>query len=141
MPRPRWGQVRRFCQLQGYSERLTDHYYYDKMLPDGSHPGTKVSRGKDGEELRPGRWHEVWRHQLRLASEDEFWRGLEGQPVAYNIPPTPEPSTPLPGYLVRHLRDVLHYPPERIAATSRAEAEALIYEHYRRDLSEPIDDS
>jgi len=138
--RPRWGQVRRFCEVQGYSERLTDHYYYDKVLPDGSRSGTKVSLGQDGEELRPGRWQEVWRHQLRLASEDEFWRGLEGQVVAYDIPSTPDEQAPLPDYLLRHLRDALHYSDERIVTISRAEAEALLYEHYSRDLSEPIDD-
>ena len=141
MPRPRWGQIRRFCQVHGYSERLTDHYYYDKVLPAGSRSGTKVSLGKDGDEVRPGRWHEVWRRQLRLASEDEFWRGLDGQPVTYDIPPTAEPPTPLPDYLLRHLREVLHYSEQQIASTTRAEAESLVYEYYSRDLSQPIDET
>jgi hypothetical protein len=136
--RPRWGQVRRFCEAQGYSERLTDHHYYDKILPDGSRSGTKVSLGKDGEELRPGRWQEVWRHQLRLAREDEFWRGLEGQVVAYDIPSTPDEQAPLPDYLLLYLRDVLHYSDERITATSRDKAEALLYAYYSRELSDPF---
>lgn len=46
---------------------------------------------------------------------------------------------PLPDYLLRHLRDALHYSDDRIAAISRAEAEALLCEYYSRDLSEPID--
>jgi hypothetical protein len=53
----------------------------------------------------------------------------------------PDEPKPLPDYLMRHLRDVLHFSDEQIAATSRADAEALIYEHYSRDLSQPTNDS
>lgn len=123
--RPRWEQVRRFCALQAYRETRTDHYYYDKVLSDGSTSGTKVSFGKDGEEVPPGLWKRVWSLQLRLSSEDEFWKGLDGQPVQYNIPPASEPAAPLPGYLVRFLRDVLYWPEDHIAAITREQAQDL----------------
>ena len=87
------------------------------------------------------RWNQVWRHQLRLASEDEFWRGLAGQSVAYAISPQLEPATPLPHYLVRHLRDVMYYSEEQIAVTSRDEAQALLNAYYSHELSEPNDDA
>jgi hypothetical protein len=91
--------------------------------------------------VRPGLWHQVWSRQLRLASEDEFWRGLDGQSVAYAIPPPAEPPTPLPDYLLRHLRGVLHYSDEQIAVTSRDEAQALLNEYYSQELSQPADDA
>ncbi len=137
MARPTWGQVRRFCTVQGYHQTRTDHDYFDKALPDGSSSGTKVSFGRDSEQLPAGLWRRVWRHQLRLKSEGDFWRGLEGAPVTYDIPPTPEPATPLPPYLARFLRDILHYTEEQIAATTRKAAQDLLNAHYASELREP----
>jgi len=59
MPRPRWAQVRRFCQLQGYSEKSTDHWYYDKTLLEGVQSRTKVSFGHEGEQVPPEFWRRV----------------------------------------------------------------------------------
>lgn len=129
--------MRRFCEAQGYQETRTDHYYYDKALPDGSTSGTKVSFGSDGQHVPAGLWTRVWRHQLRLAGEAEFWRGLEGQAVAYGLPPSLEPETPLPGYLSHFLRTVLHYSEEQIAATTREEAQRLLNAHYASELRGP----
>lgn len=134
MPRPRWGQVRRFCELQGYRESRTTHYFYDKVLPDGSTSGTMVSFGRDGEAVPSEMWTRVWRRQLRLRDEEDFWRGLEGGAVEYDMPPTPEPATPLPAYLTRFLRDTLHYSEERIASLSREEAQGLLNEYYAGEL-------
>ena len=134
--RPRWGQVRRFCQVQGYRETKTDHWYYDKALPDGSSSGTKVSLGTDGDDVPPSLWTLVWRHQLRLANEEEFWHGIEGNAVRYDIPPTPDPPQPLPPYLDRFLRGTLHYTDTQVAATTRHEAQQLLNEYYSRELSQ-----
>ena len=139
MPRPRWGQVRRFCQVQGYVETVSDHWYYDKMLPGALRSHTRVSFGHEGEQVPPELWRRVWYHQQRLKTEDDFWRGLRGEPVDYNVPPAPAPAVPLPDYLVRHLRDVRHYPPERIAATTFEEAQALLNDYYAHGLAEPDD--
>lgn len=76
MPRPKWGQVREFCRNQGYIETHTDHFHYLKVLPDRSTSGTMVSFGVDGEDVPSQMWQQVWRRQLRLAAEDEFWKGL-----------------------------------------------------------------
>jgi hypothetical protein len=137
MPRPDWGQVRDFCKKHGYEEeRDADHWYYDKVLSDGKSSWTKISHGKDAVQVPKNLWTLVYRHQLRLRSEDDFWRGLNGDPFQYDIPPLPEPGEPLPEYLVRHLRTVRHFTDEQVAATSRQEAERFLLEHYSRELIE-----
>src|SRR5262245_21645298 len=114
---PRWRDVQDFCRKQGYKETFTDHYHYLKVLPDGSTSGTMVSMGKEGDEIPSQMWSLVWRRQLRLASEDDFRRGLLRETVRYAIPPVSEPAQPLPSYLQRFLRDVLHRTDEEIAGT------------------------
>ena len=74
---------------------------------------------------------------MKLATEEEFWNGLDGRTVQYEIPPTPEPQLPLPEYLPRHLRDELHWPEERIAETTRDEAQELLNAWYARELLDP----
>ncbi len=136
MPRPRWEQVRRFCLLQGYTETRTDHYYHDKVLPDGSSSGTKVSFGKERQEVPPELWTRVWSRQLRLRDEGEFWRGLAGAAVGFASSPISGPATPLPAYLVRFLEHTLRYSDEQIAATSREQAQQLLNQHYAAELQE-----
>src|SRR5712692_440612 len=122
---PRWGQVREFCQWQGYRETRTDHYRYVKVLSDRSTLGTMVSMGSDGDEVPSRMWTVVWRHQLRLAAEEEFWKGLQGDEVhdvTSTIPPTVEP---MPPYLVRFLKSVLHRTDPEIAGLTRDEAQSL----------------
>lgn len=80
-------------------------------------------------------WPRIWKRQLRLRTEDEFWRGIDGAPVTYDVPPAPEPSQQLPEFLARHLREDRRLPDEVIAATSREQAQQLLnawYSH-RRD--------
>ncbi|MFI5274772.1 MAG: hypothetical protein ACHQ4H_17210 [Ktedonobacterales bacterium] len=139
MPRPRWREVRHFCLTQGYVETVSDHWYYDKMLPGAHRSHTKVSFGHEGEQVPARMWKLVWFHELRLASEDDFWRGLKGETVAYDVPPSLAPPAPLPDYLVRHLRDVRHYTTEQIAATTPEEAQALLNAYYSGELAEPDD--
>lgn len=83
--RPTWGQVREFCHRLGYRETRTDHFHYIKVLVDRSTSGTMVSMGADADDVPAQMWTMVWRHQLRLASEDEFWKGLRGEPVQYVV--------------------------------------------------------
>jgi hypothetical protein len=135
--RPTWGQVRQFCIAQGYKETRSTHFFYTKVLADRRGSRTMVSFGVDGETIPSELWRLVWRRQLLLVSEEEFWNGLDGGPVQYDIPPTPEPQQPLPDYLQRHLRDVLHWPEERIAQTTRDEAQELLNAWYARELRDP----
>ncbi len=131
--------MRRFCQVQGYVETVSDHWYYDKMLPDALRSHTKVSFGSEAEQVPPELWRRVWFHQLRLKTEDDFWRGLDGGTVTYDVPPAPATIVALPDYLARHLRDVRHYTADQIAATTSDEAQALLNDYYARDLAEQDD--
>jgi hypothetical protein len=63
--------------------------------------------------------------------------GLDGTPVSYDIPPTPQPSLPFRPYLVQFLRDVLHYSDEEIADTDPDEDQRLLNAHYSKKLLEP----
>jgi len=131
---PRWGQVQQFCEIQGYKRSETDHTHFSKPLPDRTTPGTMISHGKDGQTITPSTWQRVWKHQLRLLSEDEFWKGLEGEPVQYDVSPTLEVPQFLPDYLQLFLRDKLHYDGGQIARLSRDEAQVLMDEYYRREI-------
>jgi hypothetical protein len=135
--RPTWAQVRQFCMVQGYQERRGDHDRYIKVLASQDTSGTMISHGVDSQTVPSQMWRKVWSQQLRLLNEDELWRGLEGQSVQYDIPPTPEPQQPLPDYLQRHLREVLRWPEDRIATTARDEAQGLLNNWYARELREP----
>lgn len=135
--RPTWGQVRQFCIAQGYEERRGDHDRYIKVIAARFTSGTMISHGADNETVPSQMWRLVWKRQLLLVSEEEFWKGLDGHPVQYDVPPPPEPQRPLPEYLQRHLRDVLHWPEDRIAQTRRDEAQELLNAYYASHLQEP----
>lgn len=134
MPHPKWRQVRRFCAAQGYEQDEGDHTRFIKLRPDGSSSGTMISHGKEGADVPSNLWKLVWQKQLRLASEDEFWRGLDGAPARYDIPPMPEVNAPLRPYQERFLREMLHYSDEAIAATTPEEAQRLLDAHFARSL-------
>ncbi len=134
MPRPKWRQVRQFCEAQGYERDEGDHTRFIKPLPDRSSSGTMISHGKEGTDIPANLWKLVWQKQLRLASEDEFWKGLDGAPARYDIPPAPEPEPRLRPYQERFLREILHYSGEAIAATTPEEAQRLLDAHHARSL-------
>ncbi|HEV8639317.1 MAG TPA: hypothetical protein VG370_34345 [Chloroflexota bacterium] len=129
--------MREFCLKQGYKESRTDHVHYTKVLRDGSTSGTMVSMGVDNQEVPRGMWTLVWRRQLRLQGEAEFDKGLRGEAVRYAIPLEPEPAVPLPSYLLRFLRDVLHLTAEEIATISREDAQDRLNAYYSGELREP----
>jgi len=83
-------------------------------------------------------WSRVWRRQLRLAGDEEFWKGLRGDSVQYAVSPVEERVEPLPTYLVRFLRDVLRRSDEEIAATTREKAQNELNAYYARELRNQI---
>lgn len=132
--RPTWGQVRQFCRKQGYKETRTDHFHYLKVLADHSTSGTMVSMGVDGDEVPAQMWGMVWRRQLRLAAEEELWKGLRGEEVTYALSPQSVAAAPLPTYLTRFLKDTLRFTDAQIAATTREEAQQRLNEYYATEL-------
>lgn len=135
MPRrPTWNDLRRFCERQQFAHRSGDHDFYDKRLALGVNASTKISHGKTTEQISANLWGNIWKRQLRLANEDEFWRGLAGDFPRYDVPPIPTVAEPLPDYLRQFLTDVLHYDEMRIAATDRETAQRLLNAHYSGQL-------
>lgn len=45
---PSWRELKRFCERDGWElYKDTDHYFYRKIMEDGSLKRTKISKGKD----------------------------------------------------------------------------------------------
>ena len=65
---PRWKELKRFCERDGWElYKDTDHYYSRKLLPDGTVLRTKVSRSSG--EIRPHMWQEILKKQLKVTQE------------------------------------------------------------------------
>ncbi len=76
MKTPTWGEIERFCRLDGWREaRRSGHVFFEKVLPDGAVLQTHRSLSKR-KTMSPGRFKAILRYQLKV-SEEEFWRVLE----------------------------------------------------------------
>ncbi len=135
MPIPEKRELKRFCEIDGWEETQTkspDHTRYRKKLPDGSILRTKVSHGRGPACDDPGLWTQIWRHQLALRSQAEFWETLDtGSPALRGTDPTPAARKPqMPAWLFEYLIHRIGLPEDEVCAMSEAEAT----EHYLRDI-------
>ena len=82
MRTPTWGEIERFCRVDGWREtRRTDHVFFERTLADGTVLQTHRSFASD-KTMSPGRFKAILRNQLHV-SADDFWRALDtGGPVA-----------------------------------------------------------
>lgn len=107
MPIPDKKDVKRFCALDGWEETKAvspDHHRYRKRLDDGTVLRTRVSLGRGPICHAPALWAKVWRHQLGLSSEDEFWEVLKSrQPARRGAPAAPPPEPQMPAWLFEAL--------------------------------------
>lgn len=132
MPIPDKRDVRRFCELDGWEETQAtrpDRDRYRKRLANGTLLRTKVSHRRGSIVRNPGLWTKVWRHQLGLESEDQFWEVLTTRKPAPRGEPTPEPLEPqMDAWLFEAL--VLTYGVEesKVRAMDAEEALALYLE-------------
>ena len=135
MRTPAWGEIERFCRIDGWQEsRRTDHVFFEKTLADGTVLRTHRSFA-GGKTMSPGRFKAILRNQLRV-SEEDFWRALEtGEPAARPTKPV-EAEPGLPAYLVRVLKIELRLSETEIAELAPAEAERLVYEHWSQPGSD-----
>lgn len=129
MPQPSHPDLRRFCEVDGWEEttrgrRNPDHTRYRKVLDDGRVLRTKVSHGRGSIE-DPGLWSRIWRDQLALDSEDEFWQALRAKrPVDRSTAaPAPPIGPSKPGWLVNSLIFIAGLPEEEVERLSVEEAE------------------
>ena len=136
MPQPKFSDSRRFCQIDGWEEtkgasgKRGDHFRYRKVLEDGRLLRTKASHSDD-ELGDPSLWRRIWRDQLGLESDDQFWEALEsGKPVDRGQP-APAPAGPsLPGWLVENLIRKVGMSPEEVAQLTEQEASDRLNEFY-----------
>jgi len=65
---PRWRELKRFCENDGWElYKDTDHYYYRKIDEDGTIRRTKVSKGSG--EIHSHMWKSILKNQLQVTKE------------------------------------------------------------------------
>ena len=65
---PKWKELKRFCDKDDWElYRDTDHYYYQKIMSDGTVKRTKVSKGSG--EIHAYMWKEILKKQLQVSQE------------------------------------------------------------------------
>ncbi len=143
MPQPRFDDLRRFCELDGWTKKSTvrrgegDHTRYEKRLEDGTILRTRASHSNEqiGD---PSLWRRIWRDQLGLESEDEFWRVLETREPASRPSTQPQPpeGPSLPGWLVETLIRQAGLPIEQVKGLTEEEARRRLHEFW----SQPRED-
>ncbi len=110
LPQPRFSDIRRFCEIDGWEELgrtrggTGDHWRYRKVLGDGTVLRTRASHS-DEQIGDPGLWQRIWKHQLGLDSEEQFWDTLQtGQPVTRETDQPTAPAGPsIPAWVVQGL--------------------------------------
>lgn len=110
MPQPRFSDIRRFCQIDGWEELgrvrggTGDHWRYRKILPDGTVLRTKASHSNE-QIADPHLWQRIWRDQLGLEREEQFWEALRsGDPVPRTGQTPSRPSgASIPAWIVQGL--------------------------------------
>lgn len=128
MPQPRYSDLRRFCEIDGWEEvtkgrRAPDHTRYRKILDDGRILRTKVSHGRGSIE-DPSLWKRIWRDQLGLENEGQFWEALSTRKPVARGPSRPGPPAgpSKPGWLVNSLIFVVGLSDEEVSAMSEEDA-------------------
>lgn len=89
MPVPDKKDLRRFCELDGWEKTKAtspDHDRYRKTLENGDILRTRVSHGRGPACDDPALWNRIWRYQLALQSEAEFWEVLRTRRPAGRSP-------------------------------------------------------
>jgi len=73
---PRFGDLKRYCDKNGWVMiRNTDHWYYERVLIDGTVLRTKISHAIS-KEIPKNLWERIRQKQLQI-SETSFWQGLK----------------------------------------------------------------
>ncbi|SFI84654.1 hypothetical protein SAMN05421852_102212 [Thermoflavimicrobium dichotomicum] len=66
---PTGKELKRYCERDGWELiKVTDHYYFQKVLDNGEVLMTKVSMGSG--EIRKNLWRQILKKQLRITQEE-----------------------------------------------------------------------
>jgi hypothetical protein len=126
VPVPDKKDLRRFCELDGWEQTEAtspDHDRYRKTLGNGDILRTRVSHGRGPACDDPALWSRIWRHQLALASEAEFWKVLHTRQLADRGAPTAAPQqSGLPPWLFEFLVNVVGLPENDVLEMTEDEA-------------------
>lgn len=72
---PKFKDLKRYCERNGWVLiRNTNHWYFEKVLADGTVLQTKVSHATH-KEIPATIWKMILRKQLKI-TEEEFWNNL-----------------------------------------------------------------
>jgi hypothetical protein len=137
VPQPRFDDIRRFCELDGWTKKATvrkgegDQARHEKRLADGTILRTRASHTNEQIGDR-SLWRHIWRDQLGLNSEEEFWRVLETRRAADR--PGDEPARPegasLPGWLVDALIRQVGLPLGEVRELNEQQARERLHEFW-----------
>jgi len=65
---PSWRDLKSFCGHDGWElYRTTDHFYFQKLMPDGTLKMTRVSMGSG--EIPSRLWQQILKRQLQVDQE------------------------------------------------------------------------
>ena len=65
---PSWSDLKHFCERDGWElYKQTDHWYYQKLMPDGTLKRTKVSMGTG--KIKRNLWQQIRKKQLQVTQE------------------------------------------------------------------------
>lgn len=107
MPIPDKQELRRFCEIDGWEQTNAtspDHHRYRKRLDDGTVLRTRVSLGRGPACDDPALWNRIWSVQLKLNSQEQFWKVLQtGEPAVRGEPPEPVPEPQMDAWLFEAL--------------------------------------
>lgn len=136
MPVPGKAELRAFLHIDGWEEaKRSDHHRYRKQLGGGEILRTKVSFGRGPAFNDAGLWRHVWKDQLGLSCEDEFWETLRTRtpPPRGQVASTAAPTAPTkPAWLYEFLVHVAHMEAEAVLALSPDEAMKIYMEQIQR---------
>lgn len=72
---PKYRDLKKYCDKNGWVViRNTDHWYYEKVLTDGTVLKTKISHALQ-KEIPQKLWKRILKYQLKI-SEKDFWNNL-----------------------------------------------------------------